>query len=366
MSGDGSIFKRTRTSPNGKEYVRWQVQVSAGPRSHRVRTNRTCRTRAEAVATLRELIADQREGRSLSRLPLGDYLRRWLDETERDLAPNTRRGYGDALEHLRPLFHVTVSELTADQIEACCNRMVNRKTGQPLAAKTVRNAQIMLRSCLESATQRGHVRRNEAKLVPLRRLARVRKSALTADHAKAVLAAVRADRYAAAYALALCGLRVSEVLGLAWADVADDCSSITVRWQVLGSGRRAVRRRLKSEASEAPLALPGFATSLLLAHKRMLPKGQLVFVTAEGYAVERSWLNRHLGRLLEQAGVERLTIHELRHGAATLLAAEGVHPRVAQAYLRHATSRVTQEVYTHTTAAQERGAAEALERAVAG
>ena len=52
--------------------------------------------------------------------------------------------------------------------------------------------------------------------------------------------------------------------------------------------------------------------------------------------------------------------HDLRHGAATLLVGAGVHPRVAQQLLRHASSKTTTEIYSHVTAAQERQAADAM------
>ena len=56
----------------------------------------------------------------------------------------------------------------------------------------------------------------------------------------------------------------------------------------------------------------------------------------------------------------------LRHGAATLLLGTGVHPRVAQQLLRHASSKTTTEICSHLTAAQERQAAEVLEAALVG
>jgi integrase len=61
-----------------------------------------------------------------------------------------------------------------------------------------------------------------------------------------------------------------------------------------------------------------------------------------------------------------MRLHDLRHGAATLLLGAGVHPRVAQQLLRHASSKTTTEIYSHVTAAQERQAAEVLEAALVG
>jgi integrase len=60
-----------------------------------------------------------------------------------------------------------------------------------------------------------------------------------------------------------------------------------------------------------------------------------------------------------------MRLHDLRHGAASLLVGAGVHPRIAQELLRHAPgSRMTMGVYAHVTATQQRQAAELLELAV--
>ena len=59
-------------------------------------------------------------------------------------------------------------------------------------------------------------------------------------------------------------------------------------------------------------------------------------------------------------------LHDLRHGAATLLLDAGVHPRVALQLLRHASSKTTTEIYSHVSTAQERQAAEVLEAALVG
>ena len=52
--------------------------------------------------------------------------------------------------------------------------------------------------------------------------------------------------------------------------------------------------------------------------------------------------------------------HALRHTAGTLLAASGVHPKVAQVLLRHSDINLTMNRYTHTVIGQESAAVAAL------
>ncbi len=365
-AGEGSIFRRTRDG-------RWIAQLSSGPRGHRTTKIRVATTKPEARKLLSDLRADRDAALNPTTLSLGAYLRRWLDETAKpSISPNTFRGYEDVLAHLRPIADIPLTKLTAEDIEGCLARMQTRRIGstpKPASPKTIRNVQIMLRRALSQAEERGRLRRNVAKMVPLRRVPRRHKDAMTPDLAHRILAAVKGDRYEAAYALAMLGLRASEVLGLARSDLHLDDRWVDVRWQIVGSGKRAKRAQLKSVASEAPVPLPPFAEERLRAHldSQPTPIGDaLVFVTVSGLAVNGSWLTKHFAGLMVASGLPRLTLHDLRHGAVALLIGAGVHPRVAQELVRHASSRTTMEVYGHVSASQMREAVDLLQRAVAG
>jgi integrase len=299
-----------------------------------------------------------------------------FDETARpSISANTYRGYEDVLAHLTPIAEIPVRDLTAEDLERVFNRMTVRrgKISQPASAKTIRNAQLMVRNALRSAEQRGHVRRNVALQVPLRHVPRSRRPALTPDMARRILAAVAGDRYEAAFALAFIGLREGEILGLAWQDVNLDAATARVCYELKGSGEHATRTQLKTEASEATVPLPPFVVERLRAHldrqhderPDAANEEGLVFVTPRGFAVNGSWLTKHFQALLARAGLQRMRLHDLRHGAASLLVGAGVHPRIAQELLRHASSKTTMEIYSHVSAAQQREAVDVLQRALA-
>ena len=379
--GEGSLYRRTRLGPDGKPYLRWVAQVSLGGREDRRIVRRICETKTEAKEALLELLRPAPPVAPQSAQPLGEYLRRWLAETAApSISANTLRGYEDALAHLAPITDVPLGELQPEDIERALASMTTRRPHarkqEPAAPKTVRNVQICLRRALGHAEQRGHVQRNVARMVPLRRVPRHHVEALTPERARAILEAVRGDRFEAAYALALCGLRASEVLGLAWSDLDRGRTVANVRYQLSGSGPRATRVQLKTAASEQPVPLPSVVTERLNAHHAaqlrerasagVATEEGLVFVTPRGLPVSQSWLTQHFQDLLQRAELPKMRLHDLRHGAATLLVGAGVHPRVAQQLLRHALSRTTTEIYSHVTAAQERQAAEVLQAALTG
>ena len=87
----------------------------------------------------------------------------------------------------------------------------------------------------------------------------------------------------------------------------------------------------------------------------------LVFTTRRGRPLSGSSLTRDFQRRLAELSIPRVAFHDLRHSAATLLAARGVHPRVAMAILGHASITTTLDLYTHVPEELLRDAASRLE-----
>ncbi|CAN5256873.1 hypothetical protein BH24CHL10_BH24CHL10_08040 [soil metagenome] len=68
-------------------------------------------------------------------------------------------------------------------------------------------------------------------------------------------------------------------------------------------------------------------------------------------------VTRAFQRLLAAAGLPRMRFHDRRHGAASLLLAQGVSPRVIQDMLGHSTITTTMSVYAHVIPELQRDAA---------
>jgi integrase len=62
---------------------------------------------------------------------------------------------------------------------------------------------------------------------------------------------------------------------------------------------------------------------------------------------------------MNRAGVPQIRFHDLRHCHATLLLQQGVHPKIVQERLGHATIGMTLDTYSHVVPGmQERAAAD--------
>ena len=72
-----------------------------------------------------------------------------------------------------------------------------------------------------------------------------------------------------------------------------------------------------------------------------------MFCNTTGGPLDPSWQRQVFYGVLKKAGVPGIRFHDLRHTAATLLLAEGVHPKVVSEMLGHTTITLTLDTYSH-------------------
>ena len=92
----------------------------------------------------------------------------------------------------------------------------------------------------------------------------------------------------------------------------------------------------------------------------------LVFANEAGRPLElRNITNRSFKPALKAAGIPgSVRLYDLRHTHATLLLAEGVHPKVAAERLGHATTRLTLDTYSHVLPGMQEEATRRIEQAL--
>jgi integrase len=74
----------------------------------------------------------------------------------------------------------------------------------------------------------------------------------------------------------------------------------------------------------------------------------LIFASGVGTPVNpENLVKRSFKPLLEKAGLLEIRFHDLRHTCATLLLSRGVHPKLVQELLGHATIAMTLDTYSH-------------------
>ena len=156
------------------------------------------------------------------------------------------------------------------------------------------------------------------------------------------------------------GLRVSELLALRWDDI--DFENLEIRvteaiWhQVVGD--------CKTEASAKPVPMDIYMAEDLLRWRRLSPypmASDWVFASPTMKGKQPYWpdnlMKRYIRPVARKAGIHKqIGWHTFRHTFGTLLKANGEDVKTVQELLRHATSRITLEVYTQAVTSHKRAA----------
>jgi integrase len=245
--------------------------------------------------------------------------------------------------------------------------------------RSVAHDRAVLRNALSTAERWGLVARNVAKLAVPPPAPESQIKALGVEDARAILQAVAGDRLAPLFIVALAvGLRQSEALGLQWGDVDLDAATLRVERSLQRTHGLYTFAPVKTAGSRRTVALPAPVVATLREHRasqlrermRVGPAWEgelwsdLVFATEIGSPLLGTSVTRRFRKLLAAARLPDFRFHDLRHGAASLLAALGVSPRATMETLGHADVSTTLGVYTHTTPELQREAADRVGEAL--
>ena len=182
-------------------------------------------------------------------------------------------------------------------------------------------------------------RRNVATLVNLPSVSRPKIRTLSPDEARLLLKAAKGERLEALYTVTLAlGFRRGEILGLSWTDVDLEQSKVPVNCSLQRVNGELKLQEPKTEQSRRTVAPHPAMVGALRAHRvrqqreRLLAgirwqESGLVFNCRVGTPLEPRNMLRDFRRIVDKAGLPRMRFHGLRHSAASLLIAQGVHPR---------------------------------------
>ncbi len=363
-NGEGTIYRRK----NGG----WATQYTVYTAKGRKRKTIYGKTRQEVASKLAKALSDREGGLTFDaeNLKLGDYMDRWLTDSVRDSVRDvTYRGYERQVRnHITPVLgSIKLKALTPTHVRG----LYKDKTDAGLSPRTVQYVHVTLHKALKQAVNDGLVPRNVTEAVKPPQLRREEIKPLTSKQAKVLLKTVRGDRLEALYVLAIsAGLRQGELLGLRWEDMDLERETLQVRRTLSGSkngnpifvnpktakGKRSVK--LTEKALEA---LQRHREVQLEAMRRLAGLWQehgLIFTTQIGTPINRrNLVTRSFKPFLDGAGLPEIRFHDLRHTCATLMLCGGIHPKVVQELLGHASVTVTLDTYSHVLATMQGEAA---------
>ncbi len=361
---EGSIRQR----PDGT----WESRISL---ANGTRKSLYGKTRGEVQAKMKEAQRDLDAGLDLSarRQTVGQYLEGWLSASAKPrVKAKTYEGY-ESIVRVRivpRLGRKSLARLTALDVQALYADL--ERAG--LSNQSIQHAHRVLHSALKQAIRWGLIARNPCEGATPPRPERAEMHVMTQDQVTAFLDATRDHPAHTLYVLAVTtGMRQGELFGLRWADIHLDAGKLMVR--------RALQRQKeagvvfiepKTARSRRTILLSQRAISALREHRRRQLEerlrqgpdwhdGDLVFCNATGQSPDPGWQRQVFQAELERVGLPVIRFHDLRHTAATLLLAQGVHPKVVSEMLGHATISLTLDTYSHLVPAMHAQAAAAMD-----
>lgn len=385
------MARKRRGREEGSIYQRadglWSACISLGYDDKGKRKRRVVygKTKAEVQEKLRELqnLAASGQLTEASKLKLGEYLDRWLEDVIRPTrTPNTYQSYEGVIrchvkEHIGSL---KLTNLAPVHVQGLYSAM--ERSGASSRMRQLAHA--VLRRALVQAIKWGLIVRNACDGAERPRVAKKEMVTLTPEQTWTFLTSASEHRLEALFVLAVAtGMREGELFALRWPDIDLEAGAIFVQHTLEEIDGKFRLKEPKSAKSRRRIELPSFAIEALWRHKAGMMKEEHlegpVFCDCRGGWLRKSnfirqvfkpLLKRTNEKLSEEAEKKAVTpnllpdirFHDLRHGHATMMLAMGEHPKVVQERLGHSQISLTLDTYSHVLPTVHKQAAENLDR----
>ncbi len=354
-NGEGTIFKRR----DGRWCAKINVTLPSGEVK---RIEVTKKNRAVVKAQL-----DEWKERNKKHLPLVEefwtvetYTNHWL----KDILPNKirlstmLRYEGIVSKFIIPsIGKIPLKDLGVRHVQNTIDNLSRRGVG----GNTIQKFQRVLSSCLTRAMREEIIFRNVAQLVEIPKFSKKDIIPWTVDQAKLFLNKTKNHHFHIAYAMMLTyGLRKGEMHGLRWTDIDFTNDRIYIRQQLgrLAGALRVGEVKTKAGRRQLPL-IPEIKQELLEKATQgnfeippfdpvgTVSSDNLVLTSFNDTALDPRNLNRSFHLHVDKIGLPQITMHTMRHTAATLLKNLGVPVKDVQLILGHSDIATTLRIYQH-------------------
>jgi len=153
----------------------------------------------------------------------------------------------------------------------------------------------------------------------------------------------------------LCGLRVSEIMGLTWNDINFNNHEINIRKANVHVNGLVISKTTKTRNSYRKIIAPAFVIERLLIYKSV----GFVYHKKDGSAENGGNYSKRFSRILKNVGLPHTRFHDLRHFNATMMLKNGVSDKEAAERLGHSDINMTKK-YQHVLSNMKNRSAEIL------
>lgn len=369
---------------------KWEVTIdlgrnpSTGKRMRKFKSG--FKTKKEATAYANSFSVDVANGLNVidNKILLKDFMKSWYDDHKIEtLSINTRTNYESRMNtHIIPqLGNIELGKLNAATVQQFYNNLI--KTGnKPNSCKKIMET---LSSCLKYA--------KKLKLInylptDIERVQQVKEKVVVWDDTqlKFFLNQIKGTLlYLPVLIISLTGLRIGELCGLRWDNVALEEGAIHIREQVIIDKKNHIlihQKILKTDTAYRSISIPPVLINILSNHKLEQPqsneKGFVILDISNNICNPRNVSMEFTRRVdkykytledkIEKSKKEitnyiqlpQFSIHGLRHTHATILLLKGENIKVISERLGHKSTQITWDTYSHVLPSMKKQTADLL------
>lgn len=284
----------------------------------------------------------------------------WLEHIKGDsIRPNTRRNYKERFE--KNIKGCIGKMLLTDIKPMHCQNILNQMKDN-YKSSTIYQTRIALYCMFADAVENDVILKNPVTKAVKCNFGKEPKKvrALTIEEQKKFLEVAKGTSNYNQFAFLLqTGLRTGEMIGLRWSDI--DFKKKVVHIQRSMEYRYSIGEwrigEPKSKSGYRDVPLTEEAIAILRNQKEKLKHIKVinmefkdyVFLCRKGEPTKNSAYDTALFKLCDRAGIDRFSMHVLRHTMATRCIESGMRPKTLQVILGHSNVGITMNLYVHVT-----------------
>ena len=354
----GTIRQRSKVRKDS-----WTVQVYIGldPKTGKKRYHSEAvkGTKAQAQRRLTELLREIDTGNFVEcpRLTVGEYLEQWMsDYAASHVSKRTFDGYRGNLDRyiLPSLGSIPLKKLTPRHVKQMESNLLRGggADGGPLSPRTVVQAHRVLSKALNDAVSDDALGRNPVAAVEPPRTTKYEAKTLRWDEVHAFIEQINNPLHLTLVLLDIqTGLRRSELLGLQWRDIDLSAGTLSLQRALIKLPSGGTELTVPKNGLGRLVELPQESIDALRSHRERNQStsgnGNFVFCHSDGSPLDPDLVSKWFRKIVKNAGMEGLRLHDLRHTHASLMLAKGIHLKVVSERLGHSSIEITGNLYSH-------------------
>lgn len=283
----------------------------------------------------------------------------WINLKKDTIRINTLKNYQNRYKfNIKPYIgRMLLSEVKPLHCQNVLNQMANKYTNS-----SILQTRVTMHTLFEDAVDNEIISRNPVKKNVACNLGKESKAkrVLSLEEQKKFIKVAADSCYYNQYSFVLqTGLRVGELVGLKWSDIDFDNNIIHIKrtMEYKPDEKKWLIGNPKSRSSCRDIPLTDEAINILKSQREKNNKikviqmdfADFIFLSKKGEPVRNYSYDSMLFKVADKAGIERLSMHSLRHTFATRCIEGGMKPKILQGILGHSSLGVTMDIYVHIT-----------------